>query len=231
MVAQKRIEFVGGWVQHDEATTSYDDIVANMMVGASYIRKEFGIDAIPHLGWQLDVAGHSSANAKLFADMGLQAQVISRVHYYTKIEQFEAEKKMDFVWQPDFGQGDGAYPPSNSSSLFTHIMYDDRFSLPKEFLPRFDKHFKYANMGSFRYMKLSLKNVSNYATKLVEYAKVHADVYGSSQVPLFFGDTFSFEAGSHSFLLAESIMDEIRSIDPEFKVVYSTPTEYFLAVA
>jgi hypothetical protein len=49
-VKEDRLELLsGGYVQHDEACTTYEDILANMMKGHRFIHREFGI--LPRIGW------------------------------------------------------------------------------------------------------------------------------------------------------------------------------------
>ena len=66
----------GGWVSTDEACPNYEDMINNMIVGHGWLKKEFGVT--PKIGWQLDTYGHSSANARLFADFGFDALFVSR---------------------------------------------------------------------------------------------------------------------------------------------------------
>ena len=50
LVETGQLNFVnGGWVSHDEACTTYDDILANMLMGADYIYKAFGVET--YTGW------------------------------------------------------------------------------------------------------------------------------------------------------------------------------------
>ena len=72
LVNEKRLEFVnGGWSMHDEACPSYDDMLINMQHGHAFLLAEFGVR--PTIGWQIDTFGHSTANARLFAEMGFDA--------------------------------------------------------------------------------------------------------------------------------------------------------------
>lgn len=53
LVAEGRLSFVnGGWSMHDEATTSYVDMVDNTCLGHRYIASEFGPSALPSVTWQ-----------------------------------------------------------------------------------------------------------------------------------------------------------------------------------
>ena len=51
-------------------------MINNMIVGHGWLKKEFGFT--PKIGWQLDTYGHSSANARLFADFGFDALFVSK---------------------------------------------------------------------------------------------------------------------------------------------------------
>ena len=62
---------------HDEACTSYDDMIDNMMKGHYFLKKE--LNYIPRIGWQIDPFGHSATNARLFAEMGFEAMFIARI--------------------------------------------------------------------------------------------------------------------------------------------------------
>jgi len=72
LVKEGRLEFAnGGWSSTDEACPNYEDLINNMLHGHNFLRSEFGVT--PRVGWQLDAFGHSSTNARLFADFGFEA--------------------------------------------------------------------------------------------------------------------------------------------------------------
>lgn len=78
LIKQGRFEFVNaGWSMHDEAVPHYEDMINNMMKGHEFILKEFGVK--PNIGWHVDPFGHSSANPRLFADMGFEAWFFARL--------------------------------------------------------------------------------------------------------------------------------------------------------
>ena len=50
LVREGRLEIGGGgWSMHDEACTSYSDMMNNMMLGHEFIEKELGVR--PRVGW------------------------------------------------------------------------------------------------------------------------------------------------------------------------------------
>jgi alpha-mannosidase len=87
-------------VSTDEACTNYQDIITNMVEGRRWLAETFRVQ--PKIGWQLDPFGHSSANARLFAEMGLEAIVFARLDKPTQ-DELDAQKARQFLWQPEFG--------------------------------------------------------------------------------------------------------------------------------
>jgi alpha-mannosidase len=90
---------------HDEACPHFDDFIDNMMMGHSFIEKAFGV--VPKIGWQIDPFGHSNANARLFAEMGLDAVFFARLDQQEKDKRLE-EKTMEWIWRP-FWESIGDY--------------------------------------------------------------------------------------------------------------------------
>ena len=74
---------------HDEACTHYEDMINNMMLGHEFLLKEFGV--VPRIGWHIDPFGHSSGNARLFADMGFDAWFFARLDFQDKDKRLKDE--------------------------------------------------------------------------------------------------------------------------------------------
>lgn len=49
---------------HDEACSSFQDIIDNLQLGLQFLKKE--LDVVPTIGWQIDTFGHSTTNVLLF---------------------------------------------------------------------------------------------------------------------------------------------------------------------
>ena len=80
MVREGRLEFVnGGWASHDEACTSYHDILTNFLIGHQFIMQEFGEYAVPRVGWHLDSFGHSATTARLLSELKMDATFFARL--------------------------------------------------------------------------------------------------------------------------------------------------------
>lgn len=70
-------------VSSDEACPDYADILRNFEQAQDFLDVEF--DGLkPKIGWQLDPFGHSAANAYLFAELGFEAMVFSRINEQDK---------------------------------------------------------------------------------------------------------------------------------------------------
>lgn len=65
---------------NDEACPHYEDILNNMWLGHEFLKKEFD-GYTPRVGWHIDPFGHSNANPRLFAEMGLEAWFFARLDY------------------------------------------------------------------------------------------------------------------------------------------------------
>ena len=122
LVADKQLEFVhGGAVSTDEAAVSFHDIIDNMVVARHWLLQEFGVH--PDVGWQLDPFGHSASNARIFAEIGINALVFARMPY-TQLMDWAHNQKKDVIWEPGF-----ATTSSQSPALFTHVLFD-HYSAP-----------------------------------------------------------------------------------------------------
>ena len=100
LVASKQLEFVnGGWCMHDEATTHWVDMVDQTTLGHRFISDEFGYDANPTIGWQIDPFGHSATQASLLtAQAGLQAFFTARIDYQD-FQQRVATNSTEWIWR------------------------------------------------------------------------------------------------------------------------------------
>ena len=82
-------------VSTDEACPDYADILRNFEQGHEFLMTEFGVK--PKVGWQLDPFGHSAAVARIFADLGLEAMVFSRINLQDFLERKKSQE-LQFVW-------------------------------------------------------------------------------------------------------------------------------------
>lgn len=57
---------------HDEAAAHYVGMVDQTHLGHTFLRQEFGEDALPRVAWQIDPFGHSATQASL---LGAQVRI------------------------------------------------------------------------------------------------------------------------------------------------------------
>ena len=80
----------------------------------------------------MDPFGHSSANAKIFAELGLEAVVFARINEKDKANRKES-KDLQFVWSPKFSFDDDNN--SETKEIFAQVLYDHYD--PPSFIPSY----------------------------------------------------------------------------------------------
>nr|XP_054759274.1 epididymis-specific alpha-mannosidase-like [Lytechinus pictus] len=122
-VTNGQMEFIiGGQVMHDEAVTELSAIIQQMTEGHAFIYETFGVR--PQFGWHVDPFGASAATPTLFALMGFNAHLTSRIDYDQKSAMMKS-KGLQFVWQASPSLG-------SSQSMFTHVMDIYSYCVPME---------------------------------------------------------------------------------------------------
>ncbi|XP_011673874.2 epididymis-specific alpha-mannosidase [Strongylocentrotus purpuratus] len=125
-VSNGQLEFIiGGQVMHDEAVTELSAIIQQMTEGHAFIYETFGVR--PRFGWHVDPFGATAATPTLFALMGFNAHLTSRINYDQKAAMMKA-KGLQFVWQASPSLG-------SSQSMFTHVMDTYSYCAPMEHPP------------------------------------------------------------------------------------------------
>lgn len=110
-----QIEFLmGGWVSNDEATVTYMQCINQMTEGHRFLQQEFGEDAVPRIGWQIDPFGLSQATATMFSQMCFDANAAWRVAGTNRRDYLE-QKNLEFIWR-------GSDTLGASSDLLLHLL-------------------------------------------------------------------------------------------------------------
>ena len=67
------------------------------MAGHQFLKKEF--DFVPKIGWNLGAYGHSDTNARLFHEMGFDAQFLAKADEDDK-NHIKSQQTSTFLWRP-----------------------------------------------------------------------------------------------------------------------------------
>ena len=110
LVAQRRLVFAnGGWCMHDEASSYYADAIDQSALGHAFIASEFGIDALPSVGWQIDPFGHSSLQASLLGPgLGFSSVFFGRADY-ADLWRRQTAQQLEFKWTPNTPDADSRF--------------------------------------------------------------------------------------------------------------------------
>lgn len=103
---QRQLSFVnGGWVQHDEACSFWEEMVDQTSRGHSWLADTFAdLRVIPTVGWQIDPFGHSATHADLLvAGAGMDAVFFGRTDQQD-LRLRAASRDLEVVWEG--GDGD-----------------------------------------------------------------------------------------------------------------------------
>lgn len=93
-----QLEFInGGACMNDEAAPYYEDMIDQMTWGHQILKQQFNV--YPTIGWQIDPFGHSSTQARIFYDMGMDAWFFSRVDYQDKENRLNT-KNLEMILNP-----------------------------------------------------------------------------------------------------------------------------------
>ena len=221
MVAEGRWELInGGWSENDEACPIFEDIVDNMMVGHQWIQKEFGVT--PRVGWLIDSFGHSASNARLYADMGLEALFISRIATGDRDKRIK-EKAMNYLWRPDtkhFGDQHELLV-----SYFTNTYcYPEGFAVDT-IAEGEDDPFQPDKSRPKSY------NAEVKATKLVNLVQWEADHRLENHIILPWGCDFSFSNAKMGYDQMDKIIEFTNKYNTKnITFMYSTPSAYIDAI-
>jgi hypothetical protein len=213
LVRNEQLEFVGGgWVQHDEALTTFSGIIDQMTVGHRFLSRELGV--VPRFAWQIDPFGHSTVNAELFARMGFEAQVGVRVHDAVKW-RLSSGAGLDFVWLSEQGQ-------CARHGLLTHLLGSGRYVTPQGF-----------NFADDSTEKVSEFNVDALARALVDVARSMRADYRMPLVLVPIGDDFKWADAEFEFANLERVARRINSRTNELNATaeFALLSTFFDAVA
>jgi len=219
LVKNGQLEFINaGWSMHDEACTHYEDMINNMMIGHEFLEREFD-GYKPKVGWHIDPFGHSNANPRLFAEMGIDAWFFARIDYEDKEKRLK-DKTMQWIWKP-FSESLG-----DQVSLFTHTMHN-HYCYPRGFAydVRYDDDNPVVSDESLETFNARFKSLDLY-----EYILEMTLHYEGNHFLIPWGCDFSFSNAYLAYHSPDNLIKYFNSHFSDMTLMYSTPSEYLDAL-
>ena len=221
LVESGQLQFAnGGWCMHDEATTHFVDMIDQTTLGHRMIAEEFGAEAVPTVGWQLDPFGHSATQAALLsAEAGMDALFFGRISK-DELKRRRASRSAEFIWRASpslgadaqvfsglTGEYGGNYVPPEGFDWATREGQDD----PIEDNP---------NVSSY--------NAPKKLAAFLVAARAQANETRGRHIMWTMGADFTFANAEAHFRNIDRL---IRTVNKDGRVLvrYSTPAEYVAA--
>ncbi|KAJ2004132.1 mannosyl-oligosaccharide 1,3-1,6-alpha-mannosidase activity protein [Coemansia thaxteri] len=212
LVRGGRLEVVGGgYVSPDEGLATWWAANTVVDVGRRWLARE--LNATARVAWQIDNFGHSGVTAYLAANAGYAAVVLGRMDYRQQRALAETGD-LEFLWRRERHDG------SNSSSapgVVTHFLAT-HYAAPSA---RFDfDHTRECDPQAL------LRELHRYARSQVRQYPGHGHVL------VMMGDDFRYVRAARGFACLDRIVAAAgEERGSGVRVRYSTPSEYFAAVA
>jgi hypothetical protein len=213
LVENKQIEFVGGgYVQNDEATTRYNEMLLNIRLGNQFILKEFNVK--PIVGWQLDPFGHSSSMAYIYSILDYKYVVLNRIDFQLLQEKIN-KVNLEFIYKP--------FDNLLNKQILYHVT-------PHHYgNPVCDFCITESNITESQKTNEYLKPICDAFIK--ELQSVYKNSNTSNIMHLFGGD-FKYKQSQYSYQAMELVFNYINSNNYTIneqpgKIFYSTPSKYF----
>ena len=212
---------------HDEATVHYIDMIDQTTLGHLFILAEFGEQANPRVGWQIDPFGHSATHASLLtAALGLDATFFSKYDYQDHTIRRNT-KELELLWSPSpslgaAGQvwtgtfpnlGDYGPPPGLCFDYFCQDTSNDPVQADRA---------------------LQDYNLDKKVQLLVDYAHKQASMTKGDEetmnIMFYLGSDFQYEAANEWFESLDLLIDAVNALpNSTVKAQYSTPSLYTYA--
>ncbi|CAB3399154.1 unnamed protein product [Caenorhabditis bovis] len=218
LVKNGQIELIGGgWVQNDEATSHYVDIIDQMTLGLQRLYQLFGECGKPKVGWQIDPFGHSREMANIYSQMGYDAIYFARMHYLEKKLRLK-NRTLEFIWDSSNYQ---------NSKIFTGAFFQDNYGPPDGFcwdtLCGDDPIMDIPNLEEY--------NVDEKVDAFVEHVRKQAAVQETNQIMLLMGSDFQYTNANTWYINLDKLIKHVNArTAKKVKVIYSTPSCYTQAV-
>jgi alpha-mannosidase len=224
LVKRGQLEFInGGWCMHDEASPYYVPMVDQTTRGHMFLKKNFGVDAIPKGTWQIDPFGHSNTEAWLIgAESGMQSLFWGRTDYQDLNYRKQARNHTDdrwpeWIWQGSASLGEAARVFAGalgSGGYGTHINFNEGGSNKMSQVQDDPSRHDY--------------NIDAWVDQMIQYAQDQAEITKTVHQMWPCGSDFEYQNADHWYHNLDKLIHYLN-LNGTINVMYSTPTLYVKA--
>lgn len=186
LIRKGQLEIVlGGWVMPDEAVTSVEGLVDQLIEGHQWVQDKLG--TIPETSWANDPFGYSGVMAYLLKSSGIKNMVILRVHQAIKATLAQ-KKSLEFIWRPYLVTG-------TEYDILCHVMPYTGYWIRDVCGPNKALCKDYAFMhtvGENLPVWINDTNLAERARLLCEQYRITAELYKYNTLYIGLGEDFSY---------------------------------------
>nr|XP_037875476.1 lysosomal alpha-mannosidase isoform X2 [Bombyx mori] len=221
LVQEGRVEFAGGgWVQNDEATSDYLQIIDQYTWGLRKLNDTLGLCGKPKAAWQIDTYGHTREQASLLAQMGFDGLFIGRVDHKERESMIE-EDRMEFIWR-------GSDVLGKMSDIMTHTLFN-LYNPPEGFCfdilcndePIVDDPDSKSYNADTR--------VNDFIVQIERQAKY----YDHDNILVTAGGDFTYQSAANWFINMDKLINHVNTHPvnlSDVNIFYSSPSCYLKAI-
>ncbi|CAH0404424.1 unnamed protein product [Chilo suppressalis] len=221
LVQEGRVEFAGGgWVQNDEATVNYLQIIDQFTWGLRKLNDTLGPCGKPKAAWHIDSYGHTREQASLLAQMGFDGLFIGRVDYKEREAMIE-EDRMEFMWR-------GSDVLGKMSDIMTHSLFN-LYNAPEGFC--FD--FLCSDEPIIDDPDNKVYNAEKRVNDFVLQIERQAKYYEHDNIMVTMGGDFTYQSAANWFMNMDKLINHVNTHPAnmsDVNVFYSTPSCYLKAI-
>ena len=228
LIREGQLEIVtGGWVMPDEAITTAEGIVDQLIEGHQWVQDKLG--AIPTTAWANDPFGYSGVVPYILKSSGVQNMVILRVHQAVKTSLAKMGA-LEFKWR--------RYMRTDAESdILCHMMPYTGYWVRDVCGPNKTLCKEYAFMhtvGDTIPVWINDQNIAERARLLYEQYRITADLYKFKTLYIGLGEDFSYGKPEDWHLVYSNFMRLMKYMNSRkywnVSIKFGTLKDYFKTV-
>ncbi|KAL0809393.1 hypothetical protein ABMA28_011582 [Loxostege sticticalis] len=221
LVQEGRVEFAGGgWVQNDEATVDYLQLIDQFTWGLRKINDTLGACGKPKAAWQIDTYGHTREQASLLAQMGFDGLFVGRVDHKEREAMIE-EDRMEFMWR-------GSDVLGKMSDIMSHTLFN-LYNAPDGFC--FD--FLCNDEPIIDDPDNKVYNAEARVNDFIAQIERQAKYYDHDNIMVTMGGDFTYQSAANWFMNMDKLINHVNTHPAnlsDINIFYSTPSCYLKAI-